>query len=57
LFRYQTEDETLYELRILFASADGGGTYTSQAKLTTNDPNQPEIVVPITAEVAEPGSP
>jgi thiol-disulfide isomerase/thioredoxin len=54
LFRYQAGDETLYELRILLDAAAGGGAYASQVRLTTNDPNLPEIAVPITAELAGP---
>jgi thiol-disulfide isomerase/thioredoxin len=54
LFRYQAGDETLYELRILLDAAAGGGAYASQARLVTNDPNLPEIAVPITAELAGP---
>ncbi len=49
LLRYEQEGTLLYELRILHTTDFEGEIYSSQVKLKTNDPNSPEIVIPIKA--------
>ena len=52
LVKYEQEGAVLYELIIDFAADFQGNNYSSQIKLITNDKNKPEIVIPITANIA-----